>query len=95
MNEYHQKRGIEMSEDNRVFDFKTWIQQQQTNDYQIVLEDDHLIKLITDCAEASILFIEIDNNTIVEFQIISQKDHATKFYLHFELNDEEHAKSTL
>ncbi len=92
MNEYHQKRGIEMSEDNRVFDFKTWIQQQQTNDYQIVLEDDHLIKLITDCAEASILFIEIDNNTIVEFQIISQKDHATKFYLHFELNDEEHAK---
>lgn len=74
------------------FDFKSWIQSHHTDDYRIVLENDQLIKLITDYGEAKISFIEIDGNIIVEFNIISNKDNSVKFYLHFELNDENHAK---
>lgn len=74
------------------FDFRSWIQSHQTNEYDIVLENDHYIKLVTEYGEATINFTEIDNNTIVEFNIVSNKDNSVKFYLHFELNDEEHAK---
>ena len=74
------------------FDFKSWIQSHQTDDYRIVLENDHQIKLQNDYGEATINFTEIENNTIVEFNIVSHKDNSVKFYLHFELNDEEHAK---
>lgn len=74
------------------FDFKSWILNQKDEHYQIVLDNEYCIRLVTDYGEATIQFIEIDENTIVEFNIISHKDNATKFYLHFELNDEEHAK---
>lgn len=74
------------------FDFKLWIQSHQTDDYRIVIENEHLIELVTDYGKASIHFTEIEENTIVEFNIISNKDNSVKFYLHFELNDEEHAK---
>lgn len=74
------------------FDFKSWIQDHHDDRYHIILENDYLIKLITDCGEASINFTEIDDNIIVEFSVISNKDNSAKFYLHFELNDEEHAK---
>lgn len=74
------------------FDFKSWIQEHNNKLYQIVVESDKLIKLVTDFSEASIRFTEIEDNTIVEFTIVSHKDKSTKFYLHFELNDEDHAK---
>ena len=74
------------------FDFKTWILNHKNNEYCFVKENDDLIKLVTDYGEASITFTKIDENTIVEFNIVSNKDNSIKFYLHFELNDENHAK---
>lgn len=74
------------------FDFKSWILDHQSEDYEIVNENDHQIKLVTDYGDANINFIEIDGNIIVEFNIISHKDNSVKFYLHFEPNDENHAK---
>lgn len=74
------------------FDFKTWILNHKNNEYRFVKENDDLIKLITDYGEASITFTKIDENTIVEFNIVSNKDNSIKFYLHFELSDEDHAK---
>ena len=83
-----------MAEEKMIstFDFKTWIQKQVSDHYQIVVENDQLIQLIGDEGEASISFTEIEDNTIVEFSIVSKKDQSVKFYLHFELNDENHAK---
>ncbi len=74
------------------FDFRHWIQKQDHEEYDIVLENNNHIQLITEYGDASIHFIEIEDNTIVEFHITAKKDGATKFYLHFELNDEDHAK---
>ena len=74
------------------FDFKSWIQEHTNDIYHINLENDQLIKLMTDYGEASIIFTEIEDNIIVEFSVLSKKDNSVKFYLHFELNDEEHAK---
>lgn len=51
-----------------------------------------MIKLVTEFGEASITFTKVEEGTIVEFTIISQKDDTVKFYLHFELNDDSHAK---
>ena len=83
-----------MDQERKVldFDFPAWIQSHHSDDYQIVAEDEHLIKLLTDYGEASITFTQIEESTIVEFSIVSKKDDSVKFYLHFELNDEDHAK---
>lgn len=74
------------------FDFKSWIKNHDSSDYNIVVENDQLIKIETEYGDASINFTEVEEGTIVEFSIISKKDDAVKFYLHFELNDEDHAK---
>lgn len=74
------------------FDFKSWIKEHHDDCYQIVWEDESLIKLITDYGEASIRFTEIEDNIIVEFSIVSHKDDSVKFYLHFEPKDEAHTK---
>jgi len=74
------------------FDFKSWIQEQQNDEYEIIVENNQLIKLKTTYGEASISFTDIDESTIVEFNIVSKKDNMAKFYLHFELKDEEHTK---
>lgn len=74
------------------FDFRTWILEHKDSEYRFVYENDNLIKLLTAYGEASISFTEIEGKTIVEFSIVSNKDNSTKFYLHFELNDENHAK---
>ena len=76
-----------MNKENTImnFNFRSWIQSHNVNDYAVVLENDQLIKLITDYGEASISFIEIEEGTIVEFTIISKKDDSVKFYLHFEI----------
>lgn len=81
-----------MSEENNVFDFKAWVLEHNGDDYDIKLENDDNIKLLTEYGEASIQFTQIDEGTIVEFSIVSKKDDSVKFYLHFELNDEDHAK---
>ena len=77
---------------NETFDFKAWILKHSNDEYRMTLENDQLIMLRTDYGEASIQFTEIEENTIVEFKITFDKDHSVKFYLHFELNDENHAK---
>lgn len=77
---------------NLNFDFKSWVLNHDTDDYSIVSVDKQLIKLVTKFGEASIHFTEVEGSTIVEFTIVSKKDDSTKFYLHFELNDENHAK---
>ena len=74
------------------FDFQSWIKEQYNDDYQIVEDNESLIRLVTDYGEASIRFTVIEQSTIVEFSIVSKKDDSVKFYLHFELNDEDHAK---
>lgn len=72
--------------------FKTWILDQHNDNYHIICEAENVIQLHTDYAIASITFTEIENTTILEFNIITHKDNAVKFYLHFELNDEQHAQ---
>lgn len=74
------------------FDFQSWIKEQYNDDYQIVEDNESLIRLVTDYGEATIRLTKIEQSTIVEFSIISKKDDSVKFYLHFELNDEAHAK---
>ena len=74
------------------FDFVGWIQAHHDQGYQIIVDNEQLIRLVTDYGEASIRFTVIEQSTIVEFSIVSKKDDSVKFYLHFELNDEAHAK---
>lgn len=83
-----------MAENNTALltTFKSWVLNHESDDYRLVHESEDLIKLVTDYAETSITFTEIEDHTIVEFNITSIKDNAVKFYLHFELNDEDHAK---
>lgn len=74
------------------FDFRNWILMHQSKEYEIKQEDKDHICLVNDFGEAKIVFTEIEESEIIEFTIVSNKDQAVKFYLHFELNDEEHAK---
>ena len=74
------------------FDFKTWILEHDINDYEIKPENENNIKLVTEYGEATVNFTTVEEGTIVEFSIVSKKDDSVKFYLHFELNDEDHAK---
>ena len=71
--------------------FKKWIIDHQNDDYQINVESEQKIKLTTSYGEATIQFTDVTNGTIVEFNIISYKNQEVQFYLHFELNDENHA----
>ena len=64
------------------FDFKEWIMEHKTEAYEIRVVNDYLIELVTDYAKATISFVVIEGNTIVEFRIVSDKDDAVKFYLH-------------
>ena len=74
------------------FDFRNWILNHQSENYEIKQESRDVIYLVNDYGEAKIVFTEIEESEIIEFTIVSNKDQAVKFYLHFELNDEEHAK---
>lgn len=71
------------------FDFKAWIEDQKNDGYQIVVKDDRHIELQTDYATAYINFYDLG---IVEISIVSARDHTDHFNLHFQLNDERHAK---
>lgn len=75
-----------------MFDFRNWILNQINGEYSIVKENDDVICLETDYGIARIVFTRVNEGEIVEFTITSNKDQSVKFYLHFELNDEEHAR---
>ncbi len=70
---------------------KEWIKNHETKDYQIIENNQDCIELNTDYGKAEIHFTDVTEGTIVEFNIVSYKDQEVKFYLHFELNDEDHA----
>lgn len=72
--------------------FKNWICQHQDKAYTITILSDEVIELHTHFGKATITFTEVDDSMIIEFSVISKKDDSTRFYLHFELNDENHAK---
>ncbi len=74
------------------FNFKNWILSHQDEEYKIRHAQDNIIYLVNEYGEAKIVFTQIEESEIIEFTIVSNKDQAVKFYLHFELNDEEHAK---
>lgn len=54
-----------MTEKKAVFDFKGWIREHHNTPYEIRLENDDLIKLVTEYGEASIQFTVIEEYTIV------------------------------
>lgn len=78
--------------ENNDFDFKSWICQHQSNTYQIETVDDETIHLVSEYGVATINFTEVEDSMIIEFSVTSKKDDSVRFYLHFELNDEQHAK---
>ena len=73
-------------------EFKNWICQHQENDYTISIISDEVVELDSDFGKATITFTEVEDSMIIEFSVIAKKDDSTRFYLHFELNDEAHAK---
>ena len=75
-----------------MFDFRDWILKQVNSEYRIIKENDDVICLETDYGIARIVFTRVNEGEIVEFTITSNKDQSVKFYLHFELNDEKHAR---
>jgi len=74
--------------EQNVLNFKNWILEQKSDQYS-VKDEDNKIFLFATYAEACIRFHEMG---IVEFQITRKTDQEVIFYLHFQLNDETHAK---
>ena len=72
--------------------YKQWIKEHKSQDYNIIEKTNDLIQLETSYALSSIQFVSIEDKTLVEMSILSKKDNTTKFYLHFELKEEKHAK---
>lgn len=73
------------------FCFRDWVSK-QSGEYTMDATDPDHIKLITDYAVAEINFYIFDTEEIVEFRITNKKDGEDKFFLHFQPEDEEHAK---
>lgn len=71
------------------FDFRDWILHQKNDGYTIVEKDSRHIELQTSYATAFINFYDLG---IVEISIVLLKDQKDHFNLHFQLNDENHAK---
>ncbi len=73
------------------FDFRKWILEQKGPYETKELDHDHFA-LQTQYAIAEINFYNLDDNMeIVEFQIHRQRDDEIRFFLHFEVVEEEHA----
>ena len=77
------KRNVEFID----FDFRAWIQNQPQKEYDLVVEDDDHYRLLTKYGRAEINFYPN------EISITSFKDNEPKYYLHFQLKDEEHTKT--
>ncbi len=69
--------------------FRNLIRGSGVGTYQINEDEKGNFTLLTDCAEGKVVFYEQD---IVELIITSLKDGANVFYLHFRIEDEDHAK---
>lgn len=72
-----------------VFDFRSWIKDRNNEEYTLQIEDDDHYRLVTDYGRAEINFYP---DEIVEISITSFKNNDPKYYLHFQLKEEEHTK---
>jgi len=70
-------------------EFRKWILEQKNDLYEIK-EDDHQIILDAGYAAASIVFHDMN---IIELIIQNAADGLNRFYLHFQLNEKDHAQS--
>lgn len=73
------------------FNYLDWVELQKSNIYTITREDeDHLI-LDTDKAKGAVTIYHLEAD-IVELRITDKATNEDTFFLHFELQDETHAK---
>ena len=88
MTEYNPEQAVFLK-----FDFRKWIMEQKDPEYEIISDHEDHFRLVTEDGEAEIQFNDIEPGmTVVEFKIVSKKDDSVKFYLHFQLADEDHVK---
>ncbi|MCF0246384.1 MAG: ROK family protein [Ileibacterium sp.] len=69
--------------------YKNWILEQKLPDFEIIDNSENQILLKNDLGVAEIVFYGDD---LAEISIVSRKDNQLKYYLHFELSEEEHVK---
>lgn len=73
--------------------FRSWIMNRKSEAYETVKEDEDHYRLKTDYATAEINIYEMPPDPdIVELRIVNAKDEEVKFFLHFALNDLDHAE---
>ncbi len=75
--------------EKQEFDFRSWIRDRKQNMYDLVIEDDDHYCLQTAYGTARINFYP---DQIVEISITSAKTDEIKYYLHFQLVDDEHTR---
>lgn len=71
--------------------FKSWILEQKDSAYRIEVVNEDAIDCVTDDATAHVQFFHLEYE-IVSFTIDSPKSEEPLFFLHFELQDMDHAK---
>ena len=71
-------------------EYRQWILQQTNPFYKISEPNENTIQLAADCGTAEIVFHEMD---IIELMNKNKKDDSYSFYLHFQLQEREHAQS--
>ena len=72
------------------YDYRAWIKSQEEERYDLNTDDKDHYTASTEFAVCEINFM--DELNIVEFRMTRLRDEETCFYLHFQLNDREHAE---
>lgn len=80
---------IEIKDDHGKFDFREWLRASKDPNLDFREIDSDHFEMNTEAATAAITFYKDD---IVEIAITRKKDGEMKYYLHFQIRDEEHAK---
>lgn len=70
-------------------EYREWLLEQTSPEYELIQTDDRHIRLETDYAVSEIVFYK---DEIIEISVTSSKDGSLKYYLHFQLQDDKHAK---
>lgn len=71
-------------------EYKDWIISQKHDDFNLIIKEDNYF-LETSYADGEINFYQLEV-LVVEMKITNKKNDENEFFLHFELNDMEHAK---
>lgn len=69
-----------------------WVPLQTHDEYTLIKQNENVYRLETENAYADILFYDFG---VMELMIIAKEDESNPFYLHFEMNDFEHAKEMI